>query len=340
MSSTYTRIKRHEIKELMESEYGFKVINMHEGDKGIFIYTDSGIKLLKKVKRDDAKIQFAASAYQHLSDRGFCKTSKINRTLSGSYSFKYNNSRYIVQNYVRGKVVEIKTPEAAAKAAEALALLHKAGENFVPAQGSHARVDWGKWMDKFKANSINMKKYSKDLQDKKVLTRFDKLYEKYAIEYYEKMFNAYLILRNFGYLEKVQQSMKQNQLIHSEYRRHSLLSDDDGDIFVTNLENCAYDIREADIATMLESFTGNNKADLARAALKAYSAIIKLDRRSIKVIQAFVLQPKRFFKVIERYYGRKKNFTEAELVNKLERAIKKETRKALVLEALEDYRTL
>jgi spore coat protein I len=91
---------------------------------------------------------------------------------------------------------------------------------------------------------------------------------------------------------------------------------------------------------MLESFTGKNKAELARAALKAYSAIIKLDRRSIKVIQAFVLQPKRFYKVIERYYGRKKNFTEAELVYKLERAIKKEIRKALVLEALEDYRTL
>jgi spore coat protein I len=210
----------------------------------------------------------------------------------------------------------------------------------VPPQGSHARVDWGKWMDKFKANSINIRKYSKGLVDKKDLTKFDRLYTKYAEEYYEKMFNAYLILRNFGYLEKVQQSMKQNQLIHSEFRRHSLLLDDQGEVFVTNLENCAYDIREADIATLLESFTGKNKAELANAALKAYSAIIKLDRRSIKVIQAFVLQPKRFYKVIERYYGRKKNFTEAELVNKLERAIKKETRKGHILEVLEDYRTL
>jgi spore coat protein I len=340
MPVTYTRIKRHEIKELIEAEYGFDIINMHEGDKGILIYTDCGIKMLKKVKRDDAKIEFAASAYEYLDDRGFHNISKINKTKSGSCILNYNNSKYIIHDYTRGKIIEIKTPEAAAKVAEALALLHKAGESFVPPQGSHARVDWGKWMDKFKANSINIRKYSKGLLDKKELTKFDKLYTKYAEEYYEKMFNAYLILRNFGYLEKVQQSMKQNQLIHSEFRRHSLLLDDRGEVFVTNLENCAYDIKEADVATLLESFTGKNKAELANAALKAYSAIIKLDRRSIKVIQAFVLQPKRFYKVIERYYGRKKNFTEAELVNKLERAIKKETRKGLILEVLEDYRTL
>ncbi|MDF2593172.1 MAG: CotS family spore coat protein [Clostridia bacterium] len=340
MSGTYTRIKRDDIKKLIESEYGINIINMHEGDKGILLYTDCGTKMLKKVKRDDAKLQFAASAYQYLYDRGFCNMSRINKTQSDGCSFEYNTSRYIVQDYTRGNVMEIRTPEAAAKIAEALALLHKAGENFVPPQGGHARVDWGKWMDKFKANSINIKKYGKGLQDKKILTKFDKIYEKCAQEYYEKMFNAYLILRNFGYLEKVQQSMKQNQLIHSEYRRHSLLLDDQGAVFVINLENCAYDIREADIATMLESFTGRNKAELAGAALKAYSRIIKLDRRSIKVIQALILQPKHFYKVIERYYGRKKNFTEAELCYKLERAIKKEARKGQVLEVLEDYRTL
>lgn len=340
MSGKYTRIKRHEIKELVEAEYGFEIINMHEGERGILIFTDKGVKLLKRVKRDDAKVHFAAYAYEFMTDKGFCNMSRINKTLSGSYIITYHNSKFIIQDYVRGKVMEIKTPEAAAKAAEALARLHKAGANFIPPQGSHARVDWGKWMDKFKANSINLKKYSKGLEDRKELTRFDRLYMKHATEYYEKMFNAYLTLKNFGYLEKVQQSMKQNQLIHSEFRRHSLLLDDVGQVFVTNLENCAYDIREADIATLLESFSGKNKAELAQAALKAYSAIIKLDRRSIKIIQAFMLQPKRFYKVSEQYYGRKKNFTESELLEKLERALKKEIRKAPVLEVLEDYRIL
>lgn len=340
MSGAFTRIKRQEMKELVELEYGLQVVNMHESEKGILIFTDRGIKLLKKSKRDEAKLQFAALAYEYLSERGFENLSRINKTQQGSYHIAYNGSKYVVQDYVRGKVMEIKTPEAAVKAAQALAMLHKAGEGFLPAQGSHARVDWGKWMDKFKANSINIKKYMKNLENKRDLTKFDRIYLKYAESYYEKMFNAYLILRNFGYLEKVQQSMKQNQLIHSEFRRHSLLQDDQGEVFVTNLENCAYDIREADIATLLESLSGKNKGELARAALKAYSAIYKLDRRSVKVIQGFLLQPKRFYKVIERYYGRKKNFTEAELLSKLERAIKKEVRKAVVLEVLEDYRTL
>lgn len=340
MSGTYTRIKRHEIKELIESEYGLKVINIQEGEKGVLVFTETGVKMFKKAKRDDAKIQFAASAYEHLADRGYANISKINKTLSGKYILSFNGSKYLLQDFSVGRVLEIKTPGDAAKAAEALARLHKAGEGFVPAQGSHSRVDWGKWMDKFKANAINIKKYNRNIQEKNVLTKFDKLYAKYSGEFYEKMFNAYLTLRNSGYLEKVQQSMKENQLTHKEYRRHSLLIGDDNEIFVTNLENCAYDIKEVDLADLLESFSGKNKAELARAALKAYSNIIKLDRSSIKIIQGFLLEPKRFYKVIERYYGRKKNFTETELVNKLERAIKKEARKVPVLEVLEDYRTL
>lgn len=340
MSGTYTRIKRHEIKELVESEYGLSVINMQEGEKGVLIYTESGIKMFKKAKRYEAKIQFAAYAYEYLADRGYVNISKINKTLSGAYVISYNGSKYLLQDYVAGKIMEINSPDDAAKAAEALARLHKAGEGFVPFQGSHARVDWGKWMDKFKANAINIKKYSRNLQEKKEQTSFDKLYAKYAGEYYEKMFNAYLTLRNFGYLEKVQQSMKQNQLAHKEFRRHALLMTDNKEVFVSNLENCAYDIREADLATLLESFSGKNKAELARAAIKAYSDIIKLDRASIKIIQGFLLEPKRFYKVAERYYGRKKNFTESELLRKLNRAIKKEVRKAPVLEMLESYGAL
>lgn len=340
MTGAYTRIKRREIKELLESEYGFEIINMHEGEKGILLYTNFGTKLLKKAKRDEAKIEFAASAYDYLAQKGFSNTSKINRTQSGSCIISYSGSKYLVQDYTRGKIMEIKTAEAAARAAEALAMLHKAGENFVPPQGSHARVDWGKWMDKFKANSLNIRRYTRNLEEKQELSKFDKLYAIVAEEYYEKMFNAYLILKNFGYLEKVQQSMKQNQLIHSEFRRHSLLSDDNGRVFVTNMENCAYDMREVDIATLLETFSGRNKAEMTIAAMRAYSAVIKLDRRSIKVVQGFLLQPKRFFKVVEQYYGRKKNFTEAELVSKLEKAIKKELRKKPVLDALEDYRPL
>lgn len=338
MSGTYTRIKRHEIKDLVESEYGLKVINMQEGEKGVLIYTESGTKLFKRAKRDEAKIQFAASAYEYLADRGFTHISKINKTLSGRYIISFNNSKYLLQDYIAGRMIEIKTTEAAAKAGEALAKLHKAGEGFVPAQGSHARVDWGRWMDKFKANSINIKKYGRGLQEKRELTSFDKLYAKFFEEYYEKMFNAYLLLRNFGYLEKVRESMGQNQLAHKEFRKHALLVTDNNEIFVSNMENCAYDIKEADIASLMESFSGKNKAELARAALKAYSDIIELDSRSIKIIQGFLLEPKWFYKVIERYYARKKNFTENELLRKLDRAIKKEVRKAPVLEMLESFR--
>jgi spore coat protein I len=340
MSGTYTRIKRHEIKELIESKYGLAVLNMQERENGILIFTETGTKRLRRAKRDEAKIQFAASAYEYLTGRGFTNISRINRTLDGEYIISYNGGKYLLQDFVPGRLMEIKTTDDAVSAARALARLHKAGEGFVPASGSHARVDWGRWMDKFKANAINIKKYNRNLLEKKELTKFDKLYVKHAEEYYEKMFNSYLMLRNFGYLEKVQQSMMQNQLAHKEFRRHALLMTENNEIFVSNLENCAYDIREADIATLLESFSGKNKAELARAAIKAYSEIIRLDRNSIKIIQGFLLEPKRFYKVIERYYGRKKNFTEAELLNKLERAIKKEARKAPVLQALEDYRTI
>lgn len=334
MSGKYEKLKRNKLKNIVETEYGLKIKEMHEGDKGILFYTDNGVKRLKKAKCDEAKILFAASAYEHIMRNGFENMSRINRTQKGDYSVKYDNDAYILQDFTKGKVYEVRDEKAAEAVGRALAELHRAGVGFVPAPGSRARVDWGKWMDKFKANSISMIKYKEYTAQKKEKTRFDKIFEKNIDNCHEKMFNSYLMLKECNYIEKVRQAMACNQITHGEFKKHAIIHQDKGDIFITDFENCCYDICEGDIATLLESFSGKNKVRLVEAAVNGYSSIKPLDICSIKIIEAFLLSPKRFFKVIENYYGKKKNYNEFELSKKLERSIRREERKKEVLEFL------
>ncbi|MDD4504167.1 MAG: CotS family spore coat protein, partial [Clostridiaceae bacterium] len=333
--SGYGKLKRHDLKLLVESLYGLEVKNMQEGDRGILVYTDRGIKRLKKIKSDEAKILFAASAYEHIYNNGFRQISCINRNLNGSYHMRYDKYNYILQDFTKGRVYEIVTGEDAAAVGKALAKLHKAGEQFIPAPGSRARVDWGKWMEKFKANSISLNKFKEIVDLKEKNNAIDKLFIENVDEFLNNMNCSYTLLKENGYLDKVRQAMACNQVTHSEFKKHAILHEGSEGIFITNFEECSYDICEFDIATLFESFSGKNKAELAAEAAEAYSAVKPLDRSSIKIIKAFLLCPKRFYKFAENTYGRRKNCNEIELAQKFHRSIKKEKKKGEIIRFLD-----
>lgn len=335
MSSRYGKLKRHDFKLLIESLYGLEVKNMQEGDRGILVYTDRGIKRLKETKSDEAKILFAASAYEHIYNNGFRQISCINRNLNGSYNMRYDKDNYILQDFTIGRVYGIKTVEAAAAVGKTLAEFHKAGEQFVPAPGSRARVDWGKWMEKFKANSISLKKFKEIVCLKEKNNGFDMIFAQNVDGVLDNMNCSYMLLKENGYLDKVRQAMACNQITHNEFKKHAIMEEDTGELFITNFEECSYDICEFDIATLLESFSGKNKVELVNAAVEAYSCIKPLDRCSIRIITAFLLCPKRFYKVVEGTYGRRRNYNEIELAKKLERSIKKEKRKEEIIRFLD-----
>lgn len=334
MSREYGKLKRHDLKLLVESLYGLNVKNMQEGERGILLYTDKGIKRLKDTKSDEAKILFAASAYEHIYNNGFREISCINRSLSGSYHMRYERSNYILQDFTIGRVYAIGSKEAAAAVGRALAEFHKAGEQFVPAPGSRARVDWGKWMEKNKANSMSINKFKEIVCLKEKTSEFDKLFSTNVNEFLQSMQCSYSLLMENGYLDKVRQSMACNQITHGEFKKHAIM-DEDGAVFITNLEECSYDICEFDIATLLESFSGKNRYELANAALDAYSGVKSLEGCSINIITAFLLYPKKFYKIVESAYGKKKNYNEKELSQKLERSIRREKRKQEIAEHLQ-----
>ncbi len=335
MSSEYGKIKRHELKTLIEAEYGVRVVSFHESDRGILMQTEQGVKRLKKVKCDESKMLFAASAYEYIYNNGFRQISRINKTRSGDCTVRYDKHIFILQDFTVGKVFDIDTASEAADVGSELARLHQCGCGFIPAPGSRARVDWGKWMEKFKSYAVNLRKFEEMVLCKEEKSRFDRMFLEYAGQYREKMLTAYQLLRDSGYLEKVRASMKSNQVIHNAFRKHAILRDEEQEIFITNLEECSYDITETDIAGLLESLSGKNKAELAQAAVIGYSDVNPLDWKSLRIIQAFLIYPKRFYKVVESCYGKRKNNFEGELLKKLERAIRKEQKKEEIVRAVQ-----
>jgi len=334
MSREYGKLKRHDLKLLIETLYGLEVKNMQEGERGVLVYTDRGMKKLKETKSDEAKILFAASAYEHIYNNGFREISCINRNLGGSYNIRYEKSSYILQDFTKGRVYAVESREGAAAVGRALAELHRAGERFVPAPGSRARVDWGKWMEKLKANSVSMNKFRELVCLKEKNSEFDRVFLANINGHLDSMKCSYELLGQNGYLEKVRQSMASNQITHGGFKKHAILEEEDGSLFVTNFEECSYDICESDIATLLESFSGKSKQELACAALEAYSGIKPLDGSSIKIITAFLLYPKKFCRIVESAYGRKKNYNEIELAQKFERSIRREKKKQELAEYL------
>lgn len=330
----YSKLKRHEIRELIQKEYNLKVNNMKERDKEVLLHTVEGDRIFKRVKKDESQVLFIASAYKHIKDRGFSSISMIYETVAGKHFVKYDKNIYILQDTVRGKYVTIESEEDAEKVGNVLGSYHKAAEYFIPAPGSRAKVDWGKWQDKMKIQSMRLKKFNKIALEKPYKTKFDRLFLDYSEELLNKMETAYELLQDSCYLEKVYDSMKSNQLCHKNFKKHSITITDNEDLFISCMENCGYDIRETDIVSLLESCFSKKNKDYISNVIKAYKEVLPLDEDSLNIIKALLLQPGKYYKVVNRYYGEKKDYNEYDLIKKLERSIRKEGRKEEILKSL------
>lgn len=336
MSGKHGKFKRREIRDLIQTEYGLKVHNMHEGDKGILIYTDQGDKIFKRMKKDEAQVLFVASAYNHIKNRGFKNISALCKTQGGKYYTKYDGGLYVLEDSMKGKDFSITSEEDGRKIGEVLARFHMAANNFIPATGSRAKVDWGRWIDKIKVQSARLSKFKEIAESKAFSTKFDRLFLKHADEYIKQAEEAYILLKNSCYMEKVYMAMQTNQLCHKTFKKHSLILLDDGDIFISSLENCSYDIIETDLVSLLESCIGTKALPYMESVLQGYSSVKPLDTNSKNIIRALLLQPGRFYKIVNRYYGKKKNYNEYELLKKMERSIRKEERRNEIAKKLEE----
>ncbi|NLM43770.1 MAG: CotS family spore coat protein [Clostridiales bacterium] len=336
MSGKHGKFKRREIRELIQKEYGLKIYNMHERDKGILIYTDQGDKFLKRMKKDEAQVLFVASAYEHIKSRGFENISALCKTLEGKYYIKYDGSLYALEDSMKGKHFSISSHEDGEKIGKVLAEYHIAADNFVPAAGSRAKVDWGRWMDKIKVQSVRLKKFRETVEEKKIKNKFDRLFIKHVDLYEKRAEEAYSLLKESCYMEKVYKSMQTNQLCHKTFKKHSLILTDRGDIFITAMENCSYDIIETDLVSLLESCIGSKGLPYLPSVIQGYSQVKPLDADSLNIIRALLLQPGRFYKIVNRYYGKKKNYNEYELMKKMERSLRKEERRYEIVKKLEE----
>jgi len=336
VSGKHGKFKRREIRDLIQKEYELNVHNMHEGEKGILIYTNMGDKIFKKVKKDEAQVLFIASAYNHIKNRGFTNISSLCKTCDDKYYIRYDGNLYVLEDSMKGKNFSIASEEDGRKIGEILARFHIAANNFIPVTGSRAKVDWGKWMDKIKVQSVRLNKFKEIAQEKSLKTKLDHMFLKYADQYIKKAEEAYILLKNSCYMEKVYKAMQTNQLCHKTFKKHSLILLDDGDIFVTALENCSYDTIETDLVSLMESCIGSKALPYLKSVIQGYSSIKPLDADSINIIRALLMQPGRFYKIANRYYGKKKNYNEYELIKKMERSLRKEERRNEIAKKLEE----
>lgn len=73
-------------------------------------------------------------------------------------------------------------------------------------------------------------------------------------------------------MAKVYKSMQTNQLCHKTFKKHSIFTVDNGDIFLTGMENCSYDIIETDLVSLLKAASEAEACPIWKALFPAIPA--------------------------------------------------------------------
>ncbi|MGL4760267.1 MAG: CotS family spore coat protein [Sarcina sp.] len=275
-------------------------IKIKNTDKHRAVYkvsTPTNTYCLKKVYFDEGRLLFMYSAMQWLYKNGFNVPALI-KTKSGNRFVKTNNLIFILTPWVPGSKCDFDNLKHLTKAAENLALIHKATFSFVPIKGCYEKkrydnlyISINKHFNKL-LTCYNLANKKKDRFSKIFLEYFDDNISlaKFAVEVASSI--------NFDNLSK--------SLCHGDYVNKNLLINDD-EIYMIDFDKCSYDYSMSDLSYFLRRLLKRSDTNwdfsIARNIIMTYNKNNKLSDDDLKYIMVYLAFPQKYWRTSRDYFA-------------------------------------
>ncbi|MBE6007635.1 MAG: hypothetical protein E7235_00355 [Lachnospiraceae bacterium] len=314
---------------ILSKGYGLKLISSTRTRTGLVCKTDKGIKELKKVFSDEKAVIFEDAVKRHLKQRGFRGVGLYEKTPDGTPFFNYEDTRYVLEEYIPCKGAELTDKKVMKKAVEALADIHNLTEDFVfdgeIRQGTDLTELYGKRKQELLRIIGRIKKG-------KTKTNCDRLILDKGEVFIARAQKALDMLCDAGYGDK-----SKCVICHNCYKGDNVrLDEEKEDIYVTGFSKCAFDMGTVDVAEFIRRFYKDTACSGYEAAkiIDIYSLKRAVSKDDIKMIYAMLLYPSKFFKLCNSYYNKRRSFISGAVEEKFARCCDVAEREELFLKTL------
>lgn len=266
------------------------------------VFTDQGMKSLKKLPPDHGRMQFILAARKHLA-RGGVNFPEIVQTVDGSDFVEYDGSYYFLTEWIVGRVPDYDIPPELEAIVRALAGFHRASVGFVSPEGSSVPTELGGWPAQYRKKQQEIAEFKK-LASVSPADPFSRMFLENADHFEARIEKCLELLGDGRYAAWVRQVEKEKSLCHQDFAAGNL-SLSGGKIYVFDLDGLTIDLPGRDIRKLLNKVIKKRPSwdpELASRILQWYQAVNRLDRDKLHVTLIDLFFPHLFCGTANKYF--------------------------------------
>lgn len=271
--------------------------------------TDRGLKCLKLYGGHPEQFSFVVRAADHLAKQGFKKAVRFIRNKYGEPFTNYFGQIYCLTDWVDGKPLDFLVEGSINEVAKNLAKFHQAARSLNKADNFDDKPWWGRWLGKLRLRTSHMAEMVSYIRAKPQKNRSDVLILTYFPEQFTQARQCLARLIEFDLRPLVQQAAQRRTFCHRDYNAHNLLKTTTNDIFVLDLDHCAFEMQAYDLARLLLATLVHHKWSpaLGQSLLEAYQKNNPIDFAELTLIFYYLSFPHEFWLCLNRYYQAQAN---------------------------------
>lgn len=281
------------------------------------LYTNKGIKILKKVDYGIEDLEFINIVINYIYENGYKYVVPFMKTIGGMYHIKRNDGIYVMLDLVEGREASFENPVDISNLSKALCSMHLSTRGIDSILEKRNRLY--SWPVLFGKRTQNLLKFKEIAEMHEIKSEFDKVFLEYVDNYYSDALKSFKLINDLPYNEMCSMAYEQKNICHHDLAYHNILLDNDNKVYFVDFDYCILDLRIHDIANLIAKSIKhcNWDTEKARLILKSYSSIDKLEQVELKLLHAFLTFPQDFYEISSQYYMKTKNWDEDVFLSRL-----------------------
>lgn len=301
--------------------FGLKVDDIMPIRSVYMLYTDKGIKVLKKLIYGIDDLMFINNMMDYVMHNGFENVVPFLKACDGNYYIEKDDGIYVVIDLIEGREADYQNPIDLSMVSKALCRFHNASRGIkdVPRHRNNLYT----WVPSFEKRAEELLKFKEVADLHEIKTGFDKLFLDYAERYYEDAVKSIKLLKSSDYYKLCDTVNETKNICHHDLAYHNTIIDINSNVYFVDFDYCILDLRIHDIANLLVKSIKNCGWDVEKASgiIRDYSFIDALDDSELDVLYDFLIFPQEFYEISRSYYMRTKKWDEDEFQSKLENKV-------------------
>lgn len=286
-----------EVKNIIESRYCIKVIDVEKVKNTFKIKSDDGDYCIKIIKYEFAHFNFILSAIKHLQKRGFKKIPEIIKTKDNTDFIKIDNNYAYLTSWIPSRLSNYDDINELARVTKKLGELHRCSEGFILNKYMNPRIGWFSWINVFETRCNEILDFKNRINQKAYKSRVDEIYLSAIDAELYRGKRAIEDLKSEKYMNIMEKQVMKRGFCHHDFAHHNILIDTNEEINIIDFDYCILDSNLHDLSSlMIRTMKGGNwNSDTANLILNNYSKSNNIYDEELNLMKSFIRFPQEFW---------------------------------------------